>query len=148
MHIEMWWIWMTIAAILLIAEIFTAGFFLLWFSIGAAGAGVLAMLDVGRPAQLTVFILLSGILYVFGRRFADRVTANQPPGIGADRFIGQTGIVIEDIDNNTGKGRIRVGSDEWRAVSGNGERIKEGVMVQLIKIDGAKAIVKPIEKGE
>jgi membrane protein implicated in regulation of membrane protease activity len=88
MHIEMWWIWIAMAAVLLIAEIFTAGFFLIWFSIGAAGAGILAMLGVGTTAQLIVFILLSGILFVFGRRFAERVTAKQPPGIGADRFIG------------------------------------------------------------
>lgn len=148
MNIEMWWIWMAIAAILLIAEIFTAGFFLLWFSIGAAGAGILAMLDVGRPAQLIVFILLSGILFVFGRRFAERVTENQPPGIGADRFVGQNGIVIESIENKANKGRIMIGSDEWRALSDNGEILKIDTMVEVMRIDGTKAIVKPVEKEE
>ena len=76
------------------------------------------------------------------------MTGNQPPGIGADRFLVENGIVIEDIDNITGKGRIRVGADEWRAVSENGEIIKENTMVKLIKIDGTKAIVKPVEKEE
>lgn len=147
-HIEMWWIWMALAAILLIAEIFTATFFLLWLSIGAAGAGILAMLDVGRPAQLTVFILLSGILFVFGRRFAERVTANQPPGIGADRFLGQTGVVIEDIDNTTGKGLIRIRSDVWRAVSETGEIIKENDIVEVVRIEGTKAIVKLLKREE
>jgi membrane protein implicated in regulation of membrane protease activity len=148
MGIELWWIWMAVAAILLIAEIFTAGFFLLWFSIGAAAAGILDMLDVGRPAQLIVFILASGTLFVFGRRFAERVTANQPPGIGADRFVEQNGVVIDEIDNNGGKGRIRVGSDEWRALSDNGEVIKEGTIVKVMRIDGTKAVVKPLEKEE
>ena len=148
MNIEMWWIWIAIAAILLIAEIFTAGFFLLWFSIGAAAAGVLDMLGVGRPAQLIVFILASGTLFVFGRRFAERVTVNQPPGIGADRFVGQNGVVIESIDNNANKGRIRVGSDEWRAISDNGEIINKDTVVEVMRIDGTKAIVKPVEKEE
>lgn len=148
MHIEMWWIWMALAAILLIAEIFTAGFFLLWFSIGAAGAGILAMLDVGHPAQLTVFILLSGILFVFGRRFAERVTAHQPPGIGADRFLGQAGVVIENINNTAGKGLIRIRSDVWRAVSEDGKIIQENDIVEVIKIEGTKAIVKLLKKGE
>ena len=49
---------MGIAAILLIAEILTTGFFLLWFSIGAASAGILALLGVGRPAQIIVFVLV------------------------------------------------------------------------------------------
>jgi inner membrane protein len=146
MHIEMWWIWIAMAAILLIAEIFTAGFFLIWFSIGAAGAGILAMLGVGRPAQLIVFILLSGILFVFGRRFADRVTAKQPPGIGADRFIGKNGYVIEEIDNITGKGRIKAGPDEWIAMSENGEKIGINTIVEIMRVDGTKAIVKSVIK--
>ena len=148
MNIEMWWIWIALAAILLIAEIFTAGFFLLWFSIGAASAGILSMLGVGRPAQLIVFILASGILFVFGRRFAERVTVNQPPGIGADRFVGQKGVVVENIDNNTNKGRIMIGSDEWRAKSDNGGIISKGTIVEVMRIDGTKAIVKPLEKEE
>jgi len=88
---------MAMAALLLIAEILTTGFFLLWFSIGAASAGILALLGVGRPAQIIVFVLVSGILFVFGRRFAERVTEKQPPGIGADRFIGIEGRVLEKI---------------------------------------------------
>jgi membrane protein implicated in regulation of membrane protease activity len=146
MHIEMWWIWIAMAAILLIAEIFTAGFFLLWFSIGAAGAGILAMLGVGTTAQLIVFILLSCILFVFGRRFAKMVTVNQPPGIGADRFIGQIGYIIEEIDNNAGKGRAKVGADEWRVMSENGEILGVNTLIEIIRIDGTKAIVKPVNK--
>jgi membrane protein implicated in regulation of membrane protease activity len=144
MGVEMWWVWMAMATVLLIAEIFTAGFFLIWFSIGAAAAGVLDMLGVGRPAQLIVFILASGILFVFGRRFAERVTENQPPGIGADRFVEKNGVVLEDIDNRSGKGRIIVDSDEWRALSENGEIIKRDTTVKVIRIDGTKAVVKPL----
>jgi membrane protein implicated in regulation of membrane protease activity len=146
MHIEMWWIWIAMAAVLLIAEIFTAGFFLIWFSIGAAGAGILAMLGVGTTAQLIVFILLSGILFVFGRRFAERVTAKQPPGIGADRFIGLNGYVIEEIDNIAGKGRVKAGPDEWRAMSASGEKIGVNAIIEIIRVDGTKAIVKQINK--
>jgi len=147
-NIEIWWIWMALAAILLIAEIFTAGFFLLWFSIGAAGAGILALLGVGRPGQLAVFILGSGILFVFGRRFAERVTEKQPPGVGADRFIGQDGIVVEKIDNATNKGRIRIGQDDWRATSENGDVIPENALIKVVRVDGTRAIVKIIEKEE
>ena len=146
MGVEMWWIWMAVAAILLIAEIFTAGFFLIWFSIGAAGAGILSMLGVGQPGQLIIFILASGILFVFGRRFAERVTLKQPPGVGADRFVDQKGVVIEDIDNTAGKGRIRVGSDEWRALSDSGEIVNKDTIVEVMRIEGTKAVVKPLEK--
>ncbi|NLA75562.1 MAG: NfeD family protein [Deltaproteobacteria bacterium] len=148
MHIEIWWIWIAMAAVLLIAEIFTAGFFLIWFSVGAAGAGILAMLGVGTTAQLIVFILLSGTLFVFGRRFAERVTAQQPPGVGADRFIGLSGYVIEEIDNIAGKGRIMTGRDEWRAISDSGEKISINTTIEIIRVDGTKAVVKPLKKEE
>jgi membrane protein implicated in regulation of membrane protease activity len=148
MKFEIWWIWMFLAAILLIGEIFTAGFFLIFLSVGAAAAGVLALLGVGRPAQFIVFIILSGILFVFGRRFAERVTEKQPPGIGADRFIGQKGMVLESIDNNSNKGSVRIGQDEWRAISESGDIIQEGTNVEVTKINGTRAVVKPIEKKE
>jgi membrane protein implicated in regulation of membrane protease activity len=139
---------MFLAAILLIGEIFTAGFFLIFLSIGSAAAGILALLGVGRPAQIIVFIIVSGILFVFGRRFADRVTEKQPPGIGADRFIGQKGVVLESIDNSSNRGSVRIGQDEWRAISESGEIIQKGTMVEVTKIDGTRAVVKPIEKEE
>jgi membrane protein implicated in regulation of membrane protease activity len=148
MKFESWWIWMGLAAILLIGEIFTAGFFLLWFSIGAAGAGILALLGVGRPAQIIVFILASGILFVFGRRFAERVTEKQPPGIGADRFINKEGIVLDKIDNETNSGRIRIGQDEWRASSETGDVIPQNTRVVVTRIEGTHAIVKTIEKED
>ena len=104
MPIKIWYIWMIIAAIFVVGEIFTAGFFLLWFGVGAAVAGVLALFGLGFAWQLVAFVLVSGVLFVVSRRFADKFSKKQPPGIGADRVIGKTGIVLEEIDSakNTG----------------------------------------------
>ena len=44
MELKIWWIWFGLAVIFIIGEIFTAGFFILWFGIGAAVAGLLAIL--------------------------------------------------------------------------------------------------------
>jgi len=148
MEFEIWWIWMILAAILLIGEILTVGFFLIFLSIGSAAAGILALLGVGKPGQIIVFIIVSGILFVFGRRFADRVTENQPPGIGADRFIGQEGVVLESIDNNSNTGSVRIGQDEWRAISESGDIIQEGTKIEVTRINGTRAVVTTIEKEE
>ena len=139
---------MILAGMLLIGEILTTGFFLIFLSIGAAAAGILAMLGVGKPGQFIVFIIISGILFVFGRRFADRVTENQPPGIGADRFIGQEGVVLESIDNNSNTGSVRIGQDEWRANSETGDIIQEGTKIEVTRINGTRAVVTTIEKEE
>jgi membrane protein implicated in regulation of membrane protease activity len=139
---------MVIAALFLIGEIVTAGFFLIFLSVGAAAAGILALLNVNTVGQFIVFIIVSGILFVFGRRFADRVTEKQPPGIGADRFIDQEGVVLEKIDNTNNAGSIRVGQDEWRAISETGDILPEGARIRVTQIDGTRAVVKKIEKEE
>jgi membrane protein implicated in regulation of membrane protease activity len=146
MQIELWWLWMVLAALFLVGEIFTAGFFLLWFSIGAAVAGILAMLGIGESGQLIVFIIVSIILFVSGRRFAERVTTKQPPGVGADRFVGGTGIVLEKIDPVSNTGCVRIGQEPWRAKSDGGHVIPPDTIVKVVHIDGAHAVVRVIEK--
>ena len=148
MQIELWCLWMVLAAVFLIGEIFTAGFFLLWFSIGAAAAGILAMFGVGESGQLTVFIVVSIILFIFGRRFAERVTVRQPPGIGADRFVGGTGVVLEKIDPVAGAGCVRIGQEQWLAKSDGGLAILPDAIVKVVRIDGAHAVVRSMEEKE
>lgn len=147
MEFEIWWVWMGIAALFVIGEIFTQGFFLLWFGIGAAVAGLLAILGLSFGWQLGAFVLVSGVLFLVSRRLAEKISKKQPPGIGADRFIGLEGIVLEEIDNAKNTGRIRVQRDEWRADSETGEIIPEGRTVVVTRLDGAHMVVK-IKKEE
>lgn len=145
---KIWLIWMIIAAVFVIGEIFTAGFFLLWFGIGAAVAGILALVGLGAGWQWGVFIVVSAVLFAVSRKFAERFTKKQPPGIGADRFIGKIGVVLEEIDNIKNTGRIRVEKDEWRADSDTGEVIPPGKTVEVTRVDGTHLVVKVMKEGE
>jgi membrane protein implicated in regulation of membrane protease activity len=147
MGIKIWWIWMAIAAFFLIAEIFTMGFFLLWFGVGAAVAGVLALLGFGIGWQLASFAVVSGILFAISRSFAEKFTKKQPPGVGADRFIHKKGVVIEEIDNIKNTGRVRIGKDEWRADSDTDEVISTGKIVQVTRVEGTHLVVKLSKEG-
>jgi membrane protein implicated in regulation of membrane protease activity len=143
-----WWVWMIIAAIFVVGEIFTAGFFLLPFGVGAAIAGVLALLGAGTVWQLVIFVVASLILFLVSRRFAERVSKEQPPGIGADRFIGQECVVLEHINNVKDTGRVRMGKEEWRAESASGGDIETGTRVTVVKLSGTHLVVKPVKEGE
>ncbi len=147
MEFEIWWIWIAMAALFIIGEIFTQGFFLLWFGIGAAVAGILAILGLGVGWQLGAFVVVSGALFVASRRLAEKISKKQPPGIGADRFVGLDGIVLEEIDNVKNTGRVRVQKDEWRADSETGEIIPEGELIVVTRLDGTHMVVK-IKKEE
>jgi len=142
-----WIIWFVFAAIFIVGEILTAGFFLLWFGIGAAVAGIFAILGFNAGWQWGAFIVVSGILFAISRRFAEKFTQKQPPGIGADRFIGEVGVVLEEIDNIKNTGRVRIEKEEWRADSDSGEIIKEGEKVKVVRMDGTHVVVKIIEGG-
>jgi membrane protein implicated in regulation of membrane protease activity len=144
MVIKIWWIWMALAAAFVVGEMFTAGFFLLWFGAGAAAAGVLALLNVSFFWQLAAFVLVSGILLAVSRRFAERFSRKQPPGIGADRFIGLRGLVLEEIDSVKNSGRVRLQKEEWRADSETEEIIPVGARVEVVRMDGTHLVVKRI----
>jgi membrane protein implicated in regulation of membrane protease activity len=143
---RIWWLWIGLAAVFAVAEIFTAGFFLLWFAVGAAVAGVLAMLGVGGAWQWAAFVVISGVLLAGSRRFAERFTAKQPPGIGADRLIGKRGLVIEEIDDLKNTGRARIDKEEWRAESATDEVIPVGTRIEVVRLEGTHLVVRPLRE--
>lgn len=148
MTLGIWLVWMVIAAAFVIGEIFTLGFFLLWFGIGAAVAGIMAMFGLGGSWQWGAFAVVSGVLFVLSRRFAERFSKKQPPGIGADRFIDKKGVVLEEIDNIKNTGRIRMGKEEWRAESDTGEVIPVGKMVEVTRLVGTHVVAKILKEGK
>ena len=139
------WIWVGMALFFLLAEVFTAGFVLACFGIGALAAAIPAFLGFGLVWQLLVFIVVSTIAVLLSRRFADRVTGNQPQGLGVDRVLGKRALVIETIDPHSPSGRVRVDVEEWRADSADGTAIAEGTLVEVLGVDGTRLRVRPVD---
>jgi inner membrane protein len=144
MEFDLWIIWLILAALFIIGEIFTAGFFILWFGIGAAVAAVLAFLNVSAGWQLAAFVVVSLTLFLVSRKFASRVTKEQPPGIGADRFLEKQCTVLEEINNAKNSGRVRLKTEEWRAQSEDGSIIPQEALVSVVRVDGTHLIVKSL----
>ena len=143
-----WWLWIALAAVFIIGEIFTGGFFILWFGVGALLAGVAAICGLGMGWQWGIFVVVSGVLVLVSRRFAQAVTEEQPPGIGADRTIGKEGVVLEEIDNITDSGRVRIGKEEWRARSESGEKLAANEKVKVTALVGTHVVVARIEEDK
>ncbi len=141
------WIWIVLAAVFFVGEIFSAAFFLLWFGVGAVVAGILALLGVGFGLQLLVFIVVSFALFAASRRFADRFTKKQPSGVGADRFMGQPCVVVEEIDNAKNTGRVRLDREEWRAESEMGDVLAPGTRVVVTRLSGTHLVVRKSVEG-
>jgi membrane protein implicated in regulation of membrane protease activity len=140
------WVWVVMALFFFIAEIFTAGFVLACFGVGALAAAVLAFLGTGLAWQLGAFVVVSIVAVVLSRPFAERVTGKQPEGVGVDRVLGKQAVVIEAIDPLSASGRVRVDREEWRADSVDGSTIAEGEMVEVLGVEGTRLRVRPIPR--
>jgi membrane protein implicated in regulation of membrane protease activity len=141
---DVWfWIWLGLAAVLVVGEMFTAGFFLLPFGIGAAVAAVLNWFDLALAWQWAAFLGVSAILLLSLRRFADRVTHAPPEAVGVDRLVGKRATVIEAIEPGDAAGRVRIEREEWRADSSLDESIPVGTRVIVEKVQGTHVVVSP-----
>ena len=141
-------IWIGAAVIFLVAEIFTAGFFLIFFAFGAVGAAVAAMLGVDPIWQLAIFVALSTLALIFVRPFATRVSRQTRNEVGIDRVIGKRAVVVDEIDPLRGKGIVRVGQEEWRAESDNGAIIPPNAEVEVLRVQGTRLFVKPVRRPD
>jgi len=141
-----WILWIALAAVCVVIEIFTAGFFVFWFGVGAGVAAILAAVGLPTAWQWGPFIIVSAVCLVLSRRFAERITKGQKRKVGPDRLIDKVGVVLEKINPDTGEGKVRVESEEWRAVSADGEVIDAGTRVYVVKIEGTHLIVKRRER--
>ena len=141
----MFWIWVAIAAVFTVAEIFTAGFFLFPFAVGAGAAALINFLGLPSWLQWICFLGLSGVLVLASRRLADRFSHEPPEKVGVDRLIGQTGLVIETLDPITDSGRVRIKKDEWRATTADESKVEVNEKIRVVRVEGAHLVVEKIE---
>lgn len=139
------WVWFVLAAVLSLAELLHAGFFLLPFGIGAGIAAALNFAGVGLVWQWAAFLGCSVAALVVLRHFADRITHESPEQTGGNRLIGKQGVVIQTLDHRAGHGRVRVDREDWRADAPGFEPLAEGTAVTVLGIEGTHLIVKPAE---
>ena len=72
-----WILWTVLGVVLVIAEVFTPGFVLLWFGVGALAAALAAFLGAGLAAQFILFIVVSSALTALSRTiFSKPATAS------------------------------------------------------------------------
>ncbi|GBE20767.1 MAG TPA: NfeD family protein [Actinobacteria bacterium] len=144
MENELWrWVWISAAFVFGVGEVFTAGFFILPFAVGAVVAAVLAWLNVAVGVQWAAFIVVSILALIGLRRLAP---ADEPqPSVGANRLIGSFGKVLEAVEPIHDQGRVKVETEEWRATT-DAERIEEGTTVTVIGVRGTRLVVQPIEE--
>lgn len=142
---ESWVVWLALAVVLGVAEIFT-----LTAALGLLGAAALlttlaALLGVPVPVQLLVFVAASTAGLVVVRPIVRR-HLNRPPAarFGVAALVGKSGYVVSEVTGHGG--RVRIGGEEWSARSYDETLvIPVGTTVDVMEIEGATAVVYPRE---
>ncbi|AEH51275.1 NfeD family protein [Pseudothermotoga thermarum] len=140
-------VWLILGVLLVIGEILTPTFFLLWFAIAAFVTSAVSTM-FGTLVQLLTFIAVSAILVILTRPLAKKLVKQEPRKIHIDEIIGKIATVVETIDNKAGKGLVKIQGDIWRAYSEDDTVIEEGKKVQVLKVEGAHVVVRKVEGGE
>lgn len=137
--------WLILAVILAIIEASTVNMVTIWPALSALITSVLAAIGIGATYQAIIFIVLSGLLLIFTRRFIKKVLLKKTSATNADRIIGAEGIVIEKIDAIENRGQVKVMGQIWSAKTIDGIVVEEGTRVIISSLDGVKAVVSIAE---
>ncbi|MFD0887773.1 NfeD family protein [Streptosporangium algeriense] len=141
---DYWVIWLILAVVLGVAEIFTLTTALGLLGGAALITSVAAALGLPLPLQCLVFAaaMVAGMVVV--RPIARRHLMPPPPDrrFGVQALVGRSAYVLSEV---TGRdGRVRIGGEEWSARAYDETLvIPAGAVVDVIEIEGATALVYP-----
>ena len=140
--------WLISGIIFMIAEMFTPGFFLASFGIGAFGGSLFAYWGHEFTIQLLVFSIVTMAVFFGIRPFYMRFLfrSNDARETGVRAYIGNTYKVTETIRNMEDTGRVKIGSESWRAKSEADAIIEAGELVVVSKVEGSTVIVTANER--
>ena len=140
--VNMTYVWLGAVLLFLVLEGATAAVTSLWFVVGALAALLVAVLDGALWLQITVFCVVSVALLLALRPWLKKFINPKKVKTNVDAIVGRQGLVLEDIDNLTGTGKVKLDGMEWTARSANGEKIEKDTVVVVEKIEGVKVFVK------
>ena len=141
----MWQMWLIIAGVCFVVEIFTVGFLIFWLAIGALIAMVASFFVDSVVIQTAIFVVSSAILIFATRPFVKKFAKNDKDDVKTNAYsiIGKTGVVMQNIDSLNSTGLIKVDGEVWSASTDKDVSIPKGSEVKVKEIKGVKAIVTP-----
>ena len=143
-----WLLWIVLGVVLIIAEIFTFGFVLFCFGVGALAAALVGLLGFGFGLQFLIFAIVSIALTVMSRTiFSKSFSQNDDNAVkmGMDALPGQIGTVTIASKGALQEGAVKVYGATWTAFPINNEKpLIEGEKVEVVRVQGSSIFVQRI----
>lgn len=142
---ETQWLWWIGAALVLgLIEIASLDLVFSMLAVAALTAAGAAAVGVGFPIQVVVFVVAAMILLLLLRPVLLRRLRldGEAPRTNADANVGLTAEVLQNVTQRSGLVKLR--GEDWSArTEATTEIAQVGQVVDVIRIDGATAVVAP-----
>lgn len=139
-------VWLIAMIVLLVVEGVVPGLISIWFALGALAALISALLHAPLWLQIVWFLAVSIVALALTRPLAKKYINSKTQPTNADMLIGKECVVRESIDNVLGAGAVSVDGKVWTARTESDDmKAPEGSRAAVVRIEGVKLIVKPIE---
>lgn len=136
-------IWIGFAVVMAICEAATTQLVSIWFVLGAVAAAVAGIFTPNIFIQLVVFLAISAASLIITRPLVKKLKSkSNTVSTNADRLIGQTGLLISDINSSQDVGQVKVMGEIWSAKS-DFAPVSKNTKVKVKAIEGVKLIVVP-----
>ncbi|MCL2540042.1 MAG: NfeD family protein [Firmicutes bacterium] len=141
------WVWVGIISVSVLVELVTFQMVTLWFAVGGIAALILAACGVGLEWQIIVFLVISIALLIGIRKIMLKLLGKDTEKTNIDALVGKKAQLIKEIALNV-PGEVKFNGIIWSAYTKNNCKIAEGVMVEVISVDGNKLMVKKADGTE
>ena len=138
-------VWLIIAILFAIAELMTTTLTLIWFSIGAIILIFLSSIIDSIFIQVIVFSIISTLTLIIATKKFINQDKEYKYNTNLQGIINKKGIVKETIYSNK-VGIVTVEGEDWSAISYDNETIDKDQIVEVLKIEGVKVVVKKLIK--
>lgn len=139
--------WLIALVAFLVIEGVTVTLVCIWFAGGALIGMLAAALHAPIWLQVLLFLLVSIILLVYTRPIAMKYFNKNREKTNVSGVIGKQAIVVDEINNLQGLGKVTVGGQEWTARSvAEDQIIPVGTVVVVEEIKGVKLMVRSTPK--
>lgn len=145
-----WILWVILGVVLILAEMFTFGFVLFWFGLGALAAASVGYLGLGFGWQFLVFAIVSIAFTVLSRTIFSKYYSHGDKDAlktGVDSLPGQIGTVSGASKGALQSGEVKVFGSTWTAFPEDEEDpLIEGEKVEVVRVKGSSIYVRRVEE--
>ena len=134
----LYWHWLVLGVVLVVAEIFIPSFTIFWFGLGAIVVGLLmTLVTLSFTAQILIWTVSSvAFTALWFKYLKPKMTDRTSAGISRDAAIGEAGQVIKAPTEHS-RGQVRfttpvLGDDEWDFISDDDVRIGDRFFIKEI----------------